>query len=170
MDRDALTGSGADGRASGATARTPISAAEGLLAIEPVLVAPGDHLDAVIRRASAAPSTRVLGVVDGSGVLVGVVTSHDLVASIVGRLAPAALLTEVRDVEGVHVFERFVEATVAGDLMHPPAVLRETATMAEAFRLMHEQDLSGVYVVDTAGRPIGYVDGLELAAAVVGPG
>jgi CBS domain-containing protein len=54
--------------------------------------------------------------------------------------------------------------------MRPPAALPETATMAEAFRLMHERQLSGVYVVDAAGRPIAYVDGLELAAAVVGPG
>jgi len=148
----------------------PIAAAKALLAVEPLLVAPGDPLDAVIRRAGAAPATRVLGVVDAAGVLVGVVSSHDLVASIAGRLAPGSLLTEVRDAAGVGAFERFVEATVVADLMRPPAALRETATMAEAFRLMHERRLSGAYVVDAAGRPIAYVDGLELAAAVVGAG
>jgi len=52
------------GRGSAGTARTPITAAEGLLAIELVLVASGDHLDRVIRRAGASPSTRVLAVVD----------------------------------------------------------------------------------------------------------
>ncbi len=147
-------------------ARTPIMAAEGLLAIEPVLVAADDHLDVVIRRAGASPSTRVLGVVDGAGVLIGVVTSHDLVAAVVGRLAPGALLTEIRDVDGVQEFDRYVEATVAGDLMRPVAALSPAATMAEAFRLMHVRGLSGAYVVDPDGRPIGYVDGLELAAAV----
>ena len=55
--------------------RTPITAAEGLLAIEPVLVGADDPLDSVIRRAASSPSTRVLGVVDGAGVLVGVVDS-----------------------------------------------------------------------------------------------
>jgi hypothetical protein len=35
---------------------------------------------------------------------------------------------------------------------------------------MHERHLSGVYVVDAAGRPTGYLDGLELAAAVVAEG
>lgn len=174
MDARGLTGparsaSGADPE-RGAGARTPIAAAEGLLAIEPVLVAPGDPLDVVIRRAGASPATRVLGVVDDDGVLIGVVSSHDLVASIVGRLAPASLLTEVRDVDDVGEFDRVVEAQVAADLMRPPAALPATATMGEAFRLMHERRISGVYVIDPAGRPVAYVDGLELAAAVVGPG
>lgn len=170
MDARGLTGPGGSGAGGAAGSRTLITAAEGLLAIEPVLVGPEDPLDVVIRRAGAAPATRVLGVVDAEGILVGVVSSHDLVASIVGRLAPASLLAEVRDVEGVSEFDRVVEAEVAADLMRPPAALTETATMGEAFRLMHERGLSGTYVVDAAGRPVGYVDGLELAAAIVGRG
>jgi CBS domain-containing protein len=170
MDRRGPAGPGASGAGPGVGARTPITAAEGLLAIEPVLVPPDAQLDVVIRRAGTAPSTRVLGVVDPAGVLIGVVSSHDLVAAIVGRLAPASLLTEVRDVDDVGEFDRFVEARTVGDLMRPPAALRETATVGEAFRLMHERRISGAYVVDAAGRPIGYVDGLELAAAVIGRG
>lgn len=155
------------GGAPGLTARSPIMAAEGLLAIEPVLVEPEATLDEVIRRAGASPSTRVLGVVDRAGVLVGVVSSHDLVAAVVGRLVPGVLLREIHDVEGVAAFDRSVAAEVAGDLMQPPAALPSRATIGEAFGLMHERGLSGVYVVDDAGRPVGYVDGLELAAAAV---
>ncbi len=147
--------------------RTPISAAVGLLAIEPVLVSADDHLEAVIRRAGASPSTRVLGVVDAAGVLVGVVKSHDLVAAVLGRLAPGALLTKIYDADGMAEYGRYVDATVAGDLARPPAALPETATLAEAVHLMYQRELSGVYVVDAAGRPVGYLDGLELAAAVV---
>jgi CBS domain-containing protein len=147
---------------------TPVSAAVGLLAIEPVLVAPDEHLDAVIRRAGASPSTRVFGVVDPDGVLIGVVTSHDLVAAVAGRLAPGALLAEIHDADGMEEYARYVEAAVAGDLMQLPAVLPETATLADAFHLMHRRRLSGVYVVDSAGRPTGYLDGLELAAAAAG--
>ncbi len=40
----------------------------------------------------------------------------------------------------------------------------------EAFPLMHQRHVSGVYVVDAAGRPTGYIDGLELAAAIVATG
>jgi len=149
---------------------TPISAAVGLLAIEPVLVAQDDPLDSVIRRAGASPATRVLGVVDSANVLIGVVTSDDLVAAVVGHLAPGALLTQIHDADGVGEYARYVEATVAGDLIQPPAALPDKATLAEAFRVMHERHLSGVYVVDAAGRPTGYLDGLELAAAVVAEG
>ena len=150
--------------------RTPITAAEGRLAIEPVLITADDRLDTVIQRAGASPSTRVLGVVDAAGVLIGIVTSHDLVAAVVGRLAPAALLTEIHDADGLGEYARFVEATIAGDLMQPPAALPGSATLAEAFHLMHERRVSGVYVVDTAGHPTGYLDGLELAAVVLAPG
>ena len=149
---------------------TPISAAVGLLAIEPVLVAQDDPLDSVIRRAGASPATRVLGVVDSANVLIGVVTSDDLVAAVVGRLAPGALLTQIHDADGVGEYARYVEATVAVDLIQPPAALPDTATLADAFRVMHERHLSGIYVVDAAGRPTGYLDGLELAAAVVAEG
>ena len=135
-----------------------------------MLVAADDHLDLVIRRAGASPSTRVLGVVDSAGVLVGVVTSHDLVAAVVGRLAPGVLLTRIHDADGLEEYARFVEATVAGDLMRPPAALPESATLAEAFHLMYKRHLSGVYVVDAAGRPTGYLDGLELAAIIVAAG
>jgi CBS domain-containing protein len=147
---------------------TPVSAAVGLLAIEPVLVAPDDSLDAVIRHAGASPSTRVVGVVDPDRVLIGVVTSHDLVAAVAGRLAPGALLTEIHDADGMEEYARYVEAVVARDLMQLPATLPETATLADAFHLMHRRRLSGVYVVDAAGRPTGYLDGLELAAAAAG--
>ncbi|MGZ8438256.1 MAG: CBS domain-containing protein [Candidatus Limnocylindrales bacterium] len=147
--------------------RSTIRLAVGRLAIEPVLVAAGDPLDVVIRRAGTAPATRVLGVVDAAGVLVGVVKSHDLVAAILGRLAPGALLTKIYDADGMAEYGRYVDATVAGDLARPPAALPETATLAEAVHLMYQRELSGVYVVDAAGRPVGYLDGLELAAAVV---
>jgi CBS domain-containing protein len=147
--------------------RTPISAAGDLLAIAPVLVAAGDPLESVIRRAAASPSTRVLGVVDPAGVLIGVLTPHDLVASLIGRMAPGALLTQIHDADGVGEYGRYVEAEVAGDLMRAPAALPETATLGDAFNLMYLRDLSGAYVVDDAGRPTAYLDGLELAAAIV---
>lgn len=150
--------------------RTPISAAGDLLAIAPVLVVAGDDLESVIRRAAAAPSTRVLGVVDPAGVLIGVLTPHDLVAAVVGRMAPGALLTQIHDADGVGEYGRYVEAETAGDLMRAPAALPETATLGDAFNLMYLRDLSGAYVVDDAGHPTAYLDGLELAAAIVAAG
>jgi hypothetical protein len=46
-------------------------------------------------------------------------------------------------------------------------VIAETATIDEAFRRMHARHLSGLYVVDAAGRPTGYLDLLELTMRYV---
>jgi CBS domain-containing protein len=157
------------GRPPGLGARSPITVAERLLDIEPVVVTADTPLSALIRRAGSSPATRVIGVVDGAGVLIGVISSHDLVAAVVGRIAPGALIADIHDVAGVQEFDRYVEGRTAADLMREPAGLPPTATLAEAFHLMHVRGLSGVYVVDGASRPTGYVDGLELAAAVEAP-
>ncbi len=55
----------------------------------------------------------------------------------------------------------------AGDAMIGPAVISPEATIDEAFRVMHARHLSGLYVVDAAGRPTGYLDLLELAMPYV---
>jgi CBS domain-containing protein len=46
--------------------------------------------------------------------------------------------------------------------MLPPAAIGPGQTVDQAFRLMHERHLSGLYVVDEDGRPIGYLDLLEV--------
>jgi CBS domain-containing protein len=51
--------------------------------------------------------------------------------------------------------------------MVEPAAVAPTATLDQAFRLMHERHLSGVYVVDSHGRPTGYLDLLELVLLYV---
>jgi len=48
-----------------------------------------------------------------------------------------------------------------------PATISETATIDEAFRRMHARRLSGLYVIDEAGRPTGYLDLLELTMRYV---
>ena len=45
-----------------------------LLAIEPLLVHAGDDLLEVLRRAAHQPSTRLIGVVDDAGIMIGVLS------------------------------------------------------------------------------------------------
>ena len=147
----------------------PIAIAQGLLAIEPLLVAADEDLVSVLRRAGAQPSTRVLGVVDDNGVLIGVLPIRELVYEVLGRVMPEVLLPDVMDYAGLARFGHVVEGRTARDAMLPPAVLPETAAIVTAFRLMHARMVSGLYVVDRNGRPTGYVDLLELAMAFVPP-
>lgn len=134
-----------------------------LLAIEPLLVHTGDDLLEVLRRAAHQPSTRLIGVVDDAGVMVGVIRIRDLVEDVLANTIPEALMSDLASVEDVARFGQQVEARTAVEAMLPPAVVPPDATVVSAFRRMLKDGLSGVYMVDADGRPIGYLDRLELA-------
>lgn len=143
---------------------TSVDATERLLAIPPLVVAPGDDVLDVLRRAAAQPQTRVIGVVDdASGRLVGVIPVPRLVEAVVARVAPELAMAELADAEDVAQFGHDVETRTAADAMFPPAAVPRHATLEDAYREMEARDLPGLYVVDEAGRPVGYLDVLELA-------
>jgi CBS domain-containing protein len=143
--------------------QTTVEACQALLAIEPLVVPEtADAID-VIRRAAAQPETRLIGVVDADGRIVGVLPILRLAESLIARVAPEALLADAADIASVARFTHSVEDRTAGQIMLEPAVIAPEATASEAFRVMHQRRLSGLYVVDPDGRPIGYLDLLELA-------
>jgi CBS domain-containing protein len=133
------------------------------LSIEPLIARADDDLLDVVRRVAAQPQTRLVGVVDEAGRLIGVTPILRLAESVVARVAPEILLSDITDLDEVARFGDEIEARTVGDVMLPPASIPASATLDEAFRLMHKRRLSGLYVVDAAGRPTGYLDLLELA-------
>lgn len=134
------------------------------LAIEPLLAHQGDDLLGVVRHAAAHPQTRIIGVLDHDGRLVGIVPILRLVEAVIARVSPAWLLADIAGVEDVARFGEDVEARAVGDVMLEPAAVALTTPIEAAFRLMRQRQISGIYVVDEAGRPTGYMDLLELAA------
>lgn len=146
---------------------TPVSACQQRLAIEMLLATADDDLLSVMRRAAARPETRVIGVVDAAGKIVGALPVLRLAEAVVSRVAPEALLTDITDIGDVAKFGHAVEARVVRDAMVEAAVIHPEATLDEAFRLMHQRHLSGLYVVDPEGRPTGYLDLLELVLLYV---
>jgi CBS domain-containing protein len=146
---------------------TPVAVCQTLLAIEPLLVHADDDVLVAMRRSAAQPETRLLGVVDSAGTLVGVLPVLRLAEAVVARVAPESLLTEITDLADVERFKAAVEAKVVGDLMALPATIQGHATVDAAFREMHRRHLSALYVVDATGRPTGYLDLLELAVNYV---
>ncbi len=143
--------------------QTPVAVCQALLAIEPLIAQPADDLLVVMRRSAAQPETRLIGVVGGDGRLIGVLPILRLAESVVARVAPESLLTDITDIADVARFGHAVEARTVRDAMLPPATISGEATLGEAFRVMHQRRLSGLYVVDPDGRPTGYLDLLELA-------
>lgn len=148
--------------------RTLVGQSERALAIEPLLLSPElDIVDGLLE-AAGRPETRVIGVVDPDGHLVGILPIAELVTAVLGRLMPEAFLSDISDITQAAEFGHAVRARRVGEAMLPPISVRPEASVAEALHLMHERNLSGLYVVDIDGRPTGYLDLLELAASVMG--
>lgn len=142
---------------------TSVADCQQLLDIEPLLVAEDDDILSVMRRAAAQPATRLIGVVDEAGLLVGVIPMLRLAEAVIVRVVPESLLGHIAGTADVARFGHAMEARTAREAMNPPAAIAPDRTLGEAFRMMHERHLSGLYVVDDLGRPTGYLDLLELA-------
>ncbi|MEX1169574.1 MAG: CBS domain-containing protein [Chloroflexota bacterium] len=147
--------------------QTPVSACQQRLAIEMLLVGADDDLLVVMRRSAEQPQTRLIGVIGEDGKMVGVLPIHRLAESVVSRVAPEALLSDISGAVDVARFGHSVEARVVRDVMVEPAVVQPEVTIDHAFRQMRVRRLSGLYVVDADGRPTGYLDLLELVLMYV---
>ena len=161
-----------DDLASGATSRarqaraareTPVSECVKLLPIDLLLVSRDADPLTIVRDAAAQPATRVLGVVDPDGKLIGILPILRLVETVIARVSPETLLAGDADLEEAARFGLEVGARTVEDVMLPPLSIRASATVDDAFRLMHANHQSGLHVVDDGDRPTGYLDLLELA-------
>ena len=147
--------------------QTTVAECVALLSIEPLLVDRTDEPVAVMHRVVQQPQTRLLGVVDAGGVLIGVLSIVRLAEAVIVHVSPETLLADIGDLSEAADFGDIAAARTVEDVMLPPAVIRPDATLDEAFRQMHARHLSGLYVVDAAGRPTGYLDLLELTLRYV---
>ena len=138
-----------------------------LLPIEPALVHPGDDPLDVIRAVWTQPQTRVLGVVDDAGVLVGILSIARLAEAVIGRVSPEILLADVSDLAAVGRFGGTLTARSVADVMLPPASLPPDGDAGCRVPAPARRHLTGLYVVDPQGRPTGYLDLLELTVRYV---
>ena len=142
--------------------QTPVSHCAVLLPIEPLLISVDTDPLSVVRDAIARPATRVIGIVDADGILVGIVPLLRLIETVVARVSPETLLAGDADLEDAARFGTEIGARRMAEIMQPPISIRGDATADEAFRLMHHGRQSGIHVVDDRGRPVAYLDLLEL--------
>jgi CBS domain-containing protein len=147
--------------------RTTVAASQDLLEIEPLLVPADEDLLAAMRLAARHPSTRVIGVLDAGGRLTGVVPVSVLAEAVVAHAVPEAFFADLGDLGDIGRFAHAIEARTIGEIADPPVSVTPERTIGDAFRLMHQGRLSGLYVVDADGRPVGYLDLQELAMRYV---
>jgi CBS domain-containing protein len=145
-----------------AARRLSVASCVDRLGIGPLLVHERDDLLDVARLAAAQPATRVIGVLDDDRRLVGILPIGRLVEDVIARVDPGALMTDIADIDDVARFSHAVEARTAGDAMLEATAARLDTAVGEVFRELRERRLSGIHVVDSDGRVVGYMDLLEL--------
>ena len=147
--------------------RTTVATTQDTLAIEPLLIRSDEDLLAAMRFAAQHPSTRIIGIIDDTGRLTGVVPVAVLAQAVVAHAVPEAFFAGSGDIADIGQFAQALEARTLGDIAMPPASITGDSTIGDAFRQMHRRRLSGLYVVDADGRPTGYLDLQELAMLYV---
>ena len=141
---------------------TPISEADQLLTMEPVVVEVADSLHQIAEQAVQNTACRVIAVVDESRRLVGVIPVRALVNDIFLKIVPEEFLAEITDFEAVLKYAKHLGARTARDVMLEPVSVRRDETVRDAFERMHGSKLNGLPITDSDGRVTGYVDQLEL--------
>jgi CBS domain-containing protein len=131
------------------TLRRELTAAD-LMTIEPIVVS----YDALVEEAERLirdHHVTGLPVVDEDGVLVGVISQTDLV-----HLDDPSVRSLIRRASvGIRV----------GEVMsRPPVTVLLTTTLLEAARLMTQQWIHRVVVVDEKGRPLGVLSAMDFVA------
>lgn len=150
------------------TQATPVGRIARLLrGTDPVTVGPEDSLRRVAEVSVAHPECGVLLVVDGAGVLVGLIPAMQLVRDIFARIVPEEVLSHIGDVESALEYASLLGARTAADVMDAPVAVQADDTARDAFRQLRESGLAGLPVVDTRGHVESYLDELELLLAWV---
>jgi CBS domain-containing protein len=138
-----------------------------LLNIEPLLVPPGASLLEAMHRSAVQPSTRLIGVAEADQRILGMLPVSVLAEAVVAQAVPEAFFADLPGPDEVGSFGHAMEARTVADIMLPPVTVAPDTTITEAFRLMHQHRLSGLYVVDPERRVTGYLDLQELAMRYV---
>ncbi len=144
------------------TQSTPISEADTILQMHPVIVQRATSLQQVAEAAVGNTACRVIAVTDEEQRLVGVIPVHRLVNDIFLKIVPEEAIGEIDDMEAALEYARHVGARVAGEVMSEPVSVHLDDTVRDAFAKLHSSTLNGLPIVDAEHRVVGYIDQLEL--------
>jgi len=144
---------------------TCVEFVDDILHLEPVIVQLDTPLDKVAQAMLAHPSVHVACVVAENGRLVGLIGLQRLADDLFFHITPEEFLSDATDLEQVMQFVKKSQMRTAADAMQEPVWVKQEDTVKDAFKRMHEHNLSGLPVVDDRYQVVGYINLLELMAA-----
>jgi CBS domain-containing protein len=149
---------------------TPVEAVLHVLDLEPTLVQPDTPLDEVAQVMVEHSNVHVACVVAEDGRLVGVLRLRALADDLFFHIMPEEFMSEITDLEHVMDFAAKSRIRTAADAMEAPVWVKRNDTVKEAFKRMHDHNLSGLPVVDDRYHVVGYINLLELLAVCLDRG
>lgn len=147
------------------TRDTPISVVNEILNLDPVIVQTHQPLIEVAEAMlSARDNVHVACVVNERQRLVGLLSLRNLADDLFMQVVPEDFLSEAHDLEDVLHFAELGRTHTAGDAMIPAVWVKEDDTIKDGFHKMHENQLSGIPILNDRYEVIGYINLLELLA------
>lgn len=143
---------------------TPIEEVEAVMNLEPTVVPQEAPLNDVARAMLEHPQVHIASVVADDGRLVGLLSLKAVADNLFFHILPEEFIAEITDLEKAMTFADQSRILTAGDAMSPPVWVKHGETVKSAFHRMHDNDLTGLPVVDDRYRVIGYINQLELIA------
>jgi CBS domain-containing protein len=146
------------------TRNTPVSVINEILKLEPVIVQLQQPLIELVQALVEHPNVDVACVVNEQERLVGLLTLQSLADDLFMMIVPEEFLSETHDKEGVLRYAKLTATQTAKDAMIEPVWVRENETLKDAFRKMHDNQLSGIPLINDRYEITGYINLLELLA------
>ena len=138
------------------------------LNLEPVIVQNSQPLIEVAQLMIKHPGVHVACVVDEQQRLVGLLSLRSLADDLLLAVFPEEFLSEAHDLEEALRFARLSRTQTAADAMIPAVWVKENDTLKDAFQRMHDNQLSGLPIINDHYEVTGYINLLEVLAAYAG--
>ncbi|MFC1879211.1 CBS domain-containing protein [Chloroflexota bacterium] len=148
---------------------TPVEEVAAVLNLEPTIVKADTPLDDIAEKMLTHPNVHVICVVAEDDRLVGLLGLRALADNIFFHILPEEFLSEISDLDKAIEFANRSHMRTAADAMREPIWVKKGDTVKKAFKRMHDNNLTGLPVVNDLYHVVGYINLLELLAICMKP-
>ncbi len=148
----------------------PVKQAADLIKSDIITIPASASMSEVVIAMQENPSTHVAAVVSREEHLLGLVTLRSLADHVFFGIMPELFFSEVFDQERAEEFGRMSNVRSVSDCMMPAVAVHASDPVREAFRIMHENQLSGLPIIDDDNHVVGCLSLLELLTLVIKEG
>ena len=140
----------------------PVEELLDLFDIKPTVIRDNLSMDEAARAMMNNPQVHVACVVAENQRLVGLLDLGTVSDYLFMYLVPEEFLADISDLEDVEKFADRSRVRTVTDAMSDPVWVKRGETVKDAFERMHDNQLTGVPMVDDAYRVVGFINMMEL--------